>query len=163
MNVVLNNEPTPPRDRRRSANAIKAGMRELGVQLSLLSREVGAKAGVNDPDLDVLDMIVRHGPLSPSALARLARLHPATMTGVLDRLEQGGWIVRERDANDRRAVVVRVVKEKSADIFGLYSGMNAEMDALITGFDDEQLAAIAEFIERTTQAGQVSVERLAEQ
>jgi DNA-binding MarR family transcriptional regulator len=108
-------------------------------------------------------MIVRSGPLSPSALARLARLHPATMTGVLDRLEQGGWIVRERDANDRRAVVVRVVKERSADIFRLYSGMNAEMDGIIDGFDESQLAAIAEFIERTTRAGQLSVDQLAEQ
>ncbi|MEP6479311.1 MAG: MarR family transcriptional regulator [Rhodoglobus sp.] len=154
---------TEPRDRRRSANAIKAGMRELGVQLSLLNRQVGARAGVNDPDLDVLDMIVRHGPLSPSALARLARLHPATMTGVLDRLEQGGWIVRERDANDRRAVVVRAQKAKSVDILRLYSGMNSEMDGILDGYDEGQLVAIADFIERTTEAGRLSVEQLAEQ
>lgn len=138
-------------------------MRELGVQLSLLNRQVGARAGVNDPDLDVLDMIVRHGPLSPSALARLARLHPATMTGVLDRLEQGGWIVRERDANDRRAVVVRAQKAKSVDILRLYSGMNSEMDGILDGYDEGQLVAIADFIERTTEAGRLSVEQLAEQ
>jgi MarR family len=40
-----------------------------------------------------LDLITRHGPLSPSAPARRAGLHPATMTGILDRLERGGWVI----------------------------------------------------------------------
>jgi DNA-binding MarR family transcriptional regulator len=35
--------------------------------------------------------------LSPSVLARRAGLHPATMTGILDRLERGRWITRDRD------------------------------------------------------------------
>jgi DNA-binding MarR family transcriptional regulator len=64
--------------------------------------------------LECLDLIDRYGPLSPSALARRAGLHPATMTGVLDRLERDGWIVRERDPADRRGVLVQPVRSRCA-------------------------------------------------
>src|SRR4029453_11698775 len=36
-------------------------------------------------------------PPNPSALARRAGLHPATITGILDRLQRGGGVARERD------------------------------------------------------------------
>ena len=75
------------------------------MQLSLLNLHVGAHLDLKDVDLNCLDLLASHGPLSPTALARRAGLHPATMTGILDRLERGGWVARERDPSDRRAVV----------------------------------------------------------
>src|SRR4029434_10305535 len=112
------------RRRRRLTRAIKASLRELSNQLSLLNHHVGAHVELKDVDLDCLELINRHGPLNPSALARRAGLHPATMTGILDRLERGGWVTRDRDPNDRRAVVVRVRRDRGAELFRLYAGMN---------------------------------------
>src|SRR5215216_4683948 len=83
--------------RRRLSTEIKESLRELSIQLSLLNHQVVAHLGLKDGDLQCLDLINRHGPLSPSALARRAGLHPATITGILDRLERGGWVARERD------------------------------------------------------------------
>jgi DNA-binding MarR family transcriptional regulator len=34
-------------------------------------------------------------------------LPPSTLTGILDRLTEAGWLAREADPDDRRAVVVR--------------------------------------------------------
>src|ERR1041385_3353494 len=76
--------------RRRLTTAIKESLRELAIQLSLLNHHVSAHLALNDVDLDCLDLINRHGPLSPSALARLAGLHPAPMTRILGRLLTGG-------------------------------------------------------------------------
>src|SRR5687768_12504578 len=92
--------------RRRLTAEVKQSLRDLRIQLALLSHRVGARLDLRDVDHDCLDLLARHGHLSPTALARLAGLHPATMTGVLDRLEKSGWLARERDPADRRAVIL---------------------------------------------------------
>ncbi|HEX2372424.1 MAG TPA: MarR family transcriptional regulator, partial [Actinomycetota bacterium] len=124
-------------------------MRELSIQLSLLNHHVGAHLDLKDIDLGCLDTIARHGPLTPSALARSAGLHPATMTGILDRLERGGWIARDRDPSDRRAVLVRALRDRNAEIFRLYAGMNASLDQILTTYTDEELDLLAKFLDRT--------------
>jgi DNA-binding MarR family transcriptional regulator len=97
----------------------------------------------------------------PSALARRAGLHPATMTGILDRLERGGWVARERDPDDRRAVVVRVLRDRAAELFGLYAGMNTAMDQICAGYSDTELELLADFLRRTTNAGRDATDELA--
>src|SRR5262249_44791207 len=127
------------RGRRRSITAIKASLRHLRNELSVINRHVGAHVDLRDVDMDCLDLINAEGPMSPSALARRCGLHPATMTGVLDRLERGGWIVRERDAADRRAVVVRALRDRNAQLYELFAGMNSALDEICADYDDAEL------------------------
>ena len=151
------------RARRRLITTIKESLRAMGTQLSLLNHQVGARVELKDVDLNCLDLLARHGPLSPTALARRAGLHPATVTGILDRLERGGWVVRDRDpdAPDRRGVTVRPLRERGADLYRLYSGMNASLDEICAGYDDAELELLAGFLRRTTHAGQSAAADLA--
>jgi DNA-binding MarR family transcriptional regulator len=148
------------RRRRRQLQAIKESLRALSNQLSLLNHQVSAHVELKDVDLECLELINRHGPLNPSALARRAGLHPATMTGILDRLERGGWVARERDPGDRRAVVVRARRDRTAELFRLYAGMNRAMDQICAGYSDDQLDLLAEFLGRTTTAGRDATDEL---
>jgi len=141
--------------------AIKRSLRELSIQLSLLNHRVGAHLDLKDVDLDCLDLIARYGPLSPSALARRAGLHPATMTGILDRLERAGWVARDRDPADRRAVVVRARGDRIAEVVRLYSGMNTSMDQICAGYGDTELELLADFLRRTADAGRSATDELA--
>jgi len=152
------------RRRRQAANRIKEAMRELSNQLALLNHHVGVRLSLRDVDLDCLDLIDRHGPLSPGALARRAGLHPATVTGILDRLQRGGWIVRERDpdATDRRSVAVRALRDRNGELFRLYAGMNASMDEICAGYDEGQLTVIADFLRRAGEAGRRATDELTD-
>ena len=141
--------------------AIKQSMRELSVQLSVLNHQVAAHLDLTDIDLDCLDFISREGPLSPSALARRTGLHPATMTGILDRLEQRGWIARDRDPSDRRAVVVRANRTRNAEVMRLYSGMNTSMDRICAGYGEPELELLADFLRRTADAGRNATDELS--
>jgi DNA-binding MarR family transcriptional regulator len=161
MSSVLSENADARRRKRRLTNTIKESLRELSIQLSLLNHQVGAHLDIKDVDLDCLDLVARHGPLSPSALARRAGLHPATMTGVLDRLERGGWITRDRDPSDRRGVAVSARRERGAEMLGLYSGMNGSMDRLCAGYGEEELTLLADFLRRTADAGRAATEELA--
>jgi DNA-binding MarR family transcriptional regulator len=149
------------RQRRRLTTGIKDSLRELGIQLSLLNHQVGARLELKDVDFDCLDIVNRYGPLSPSALARRAGLHAATMTGILDRLERAGWVARERDPADRRAVTVRALRDRTGELIRLFGGMNHAMDDVCAGYTEEQLALIGDFLRRTAGAGHESAERLA--
>jgi DNA-binding MarR family transcriptional regulator len=144
------------------AAAIGTSLRDLAIQLSLLNHQVGAQLDLRDVDLDCLDLIDRLGPLSPSALARRAGLHPATITGILDRLEAGGWVVRERDPADRRAVVVRSLRDRYSDLLRLYAGMNRSMNKIYAGYDESELELIADFLDRTANAGRSATEELSD-
>jgi DNA-binding MarR family transcriptional regulator len=85
------------------------------------------------------------------------------MTGVLDRLERGGWITRDRDpqALDRRSVTVRATRDRASEVFHLYAAMNASMDEICDRYDDAQLEVLADFLQRTTRAGRTATEELA--
>jgi DNA-binding MarR family transcriptional regulator len=146
--------------RQRIASEIRDSLRELRIQLALLNYRVGSQAELKDIDLDCIDILDAYGPLSPSALARRAGLHPATMTGVLDRLERGGWIVRERDPSDRRAVAVRVVRDRFGELLGLYAGMARAMNKVLAGYSDRELEVIADFMRKTLEAGRAATEDL---
>jgi DNA-binding MarR family transcriptional regulator len=148
------------RRRRRLTTAIKQSLRELAIQLSVLNHQVVARLDLNDIDLNCLDLVARYGPHSPSTLARRAGLHPATLTGVLDRLERGGWVVRERDPADRRAVRIRARRERNAEITRLYAGMNSSMDGICAGYGEVELATVADFLRRTASAGQSATDEL---
>jgi len=151
------------RRRRRLTAGIKDSMRELTNQVSLLNHQVGNRLELKDVDLDCLDLIARDGPLSPSALARRAGLHPATITGILDRLQRAGWVARERDpdAADRRAVTVRVRPDRGGEIYRLYAGMNSALDGICAGYSEPELAVLADFLRRATEAGRVATDELA--
>jgi DNA-binding MarR family transcriptional regulator len=150
------------RARRRRIAAAKQSLRELRIELAVLNHRVGSKIEIKDIDLDCLDVIVRHGPLSPTALARRVGIHLATMTGILARLESGGWIVRDRVDNDRRAVLVRGVPDKQRDIVRLYGGMNNALDEILDSYSDDQIDLVVDFLRRCTQAGQMATDRFAE-
>jgi DNA-binding MarR family transcriptional regulator len=127
----------------------------------MLNRQVGSHLELKDIDMDCLDLINRHGPLSPSAVARRAGLHPATMTGILDRLERSGWVVRERDPVDRRAVTIRALRDRNRELYQLLSGMNSAMDEICAGYDEAQLDILADFLRRTIDAGRDATHDLA--
>ncbi|GAB2712287.1 MarR family winged helix-turn-helix transcriptional regulator [Nocardia thraciensis] len=151
------------RRRRKLTVEVKDALRELNIQLSLLNRRFGGRVEVRDVDWTCLDLINRHGPMSPTELSRRAGLHPATLTGILDRLQRGGWIMRERepDSTDRRAVTLRAVRERNAELHEVFSGMNGRMDDLCGRYSTAELEVIADFLRRTRAAGHESAEELA--
>jgi DNA-binding MarR family transcriptional regulator len=164
MSSIPSREADALRRRRRLYRTVKEALRDLGGQLSLLNHSVGTRLDLRATDLECLDLITRYGPLSPSALARRGGLHPATMTGILDRLERAGWIERRRDPSDRRGVVVQAARGRGAEILRLYlvdSGMNTAMDEICADYDDGELELLAGFLRRTADAGRTAAEKLS--
>jgi DNA-binding MarR family transcriptional regulator len=149
------------RRRIRLTARIKDGLRDLSIQLALLSHQVGTHLDLRDTDLECLDLVSRFGPIGPTALSKRAGMHPATLTGVLDRLERGGWVVRTPNPTDRRSILVKVVQEKEAEVAFMFSGLDTAMDGVCAEYEDADLMMIADFLLRTAKAGRAATDDLA--
>ena len=87
--------------------ALRRITRAADIHSHLLQRDYG----VTGPQLSTLRVVHRMQPVSTGALARAAYIGYATLTGILDRLEEHGYVTRTRDPADRRTVILNMTKE----------------------------------------------------
>lgn len=150
---------TPAADRAATAAALAEAMRASSALSVLLSQAIADRVGISPTDLESLDLVIRHGPLTAGRLAELTGLTTGAVTGLVDRLERRGYVRREPDPADRRRVVVRAIPENAEPDFGPpFAAMAEAMDRLVAGYGDEDLAAILDFFER---AGAIAAEQIA--
>jgi DNA-binding MarR family transcriptional regulator len=146
MSSVSPTDADASRARRRTMNRITDGIRELGVVMTVLNLRAGEQVGLRDVEMKALDVLMREGAMSAKALGQRLAMHPATMTGILDKLEKGGWITRERDPDDRRVVLIQPVRERVGEIVRLFAGMNNLATEMLDRYDTGQLETIADFL-----------------
>lgn len=63
---------------------------------------------VSAPQLNCLMALFKNGPLPPSQIARHILVESSTVTGVIDRLEQKGFVKRIRSSQDRRKIFIEL-------------------------------------------------------
>ncbi len=78
------------------------------------SKKAEHATGLTGPQLWAIKTIAQGAPLMVSELARRMYLHPATVVGILDRLEKQGLVVRVRSTEDRRVVRVELTGQGRA-------------------------------------------------
>src|SRR6185503_3710439 len=72
------------------------------------SKAMARTLGVTGPQRFVLRVVERHPGISSGALAEYLHLHPSTLTGVLQRLDDRGLLERRRDPEDARRVLLEL-------------------------------------------------------
>ncbi len=70
------------------------------------SKKVERTTGLTSSQLWAIKVLAEGAPMTVSELARRMYLHPATVVGILDRLESHDLIKRTRSKEDRRVVWV---------------------------------------------------------
>src|SRR5215510_11464884 len=93
--------------------AFATAMRRTGSLMQLMGMAAADRIGINATDLNCLNILSFSGRMTAGELARATGLTTASITGVVDRLEEAGYVTRERDPRDRRRVVVQVVLERA--------------------------------------------------
>src|SRR5580693_5223327 len=98
----------PDPGRRRLESEFLLVLRRAGSVMQLLGAASAERIGINVTDLNCLNILALTGSMTAGELARETGLTTASITGVLDRLEEAGFVRRERDPGDRRRVIVRL-------------------------------------------------------
>ena len=135
-------------------------LRLLGARSVMLSQAVASRFGLSPADLETLDLLGTHGPLTAGRLAELTGLTTGAITGVVDRLEREGLVRRERDAEDRRRVIVHLVPERARAIGRLYEPLARAMAELHGRYTTEQLALVLDYTRRGNAIALEQIERV---
>lgn len=85
---------------------ILQSLRRIIRAVDIHSRQLKQKHNITAPQLVCLLAIVEKKTLTVANLAKEIHLSPSTVVGILDRLEERGLVMRNRDNKDRRVVKV---------------------------------------------------------
>ena len=113
---------------------------------------LAAQLTVNPTDLAAMEHLIRSGPLGATELARRLGITPPAVTAVVDRLEELGHATRVTNPADRRAVVVTPAPASVQKAMSILMPMIGDIDATLDGFDAEEQAIIARYLERVVAA-----------
>ena len=150
----------PERARRRLESEFLLAVRRAGSVLQLLGAASADKIGINVTDLNCLNILALSGHLTAGELAKRTGLTTASITGVLDRLEEAGFVRRERDPVDRRRVIVRLDAGRGMrDVAPVFAPVIAAWRAVAAQYTDDELRLILGFQE---QLERIMLDRLVE-
>ena len=136
-------------------------VRRMGVQSVLMGRAVADRFGMHPTDLETLDLIVLSEQTTAGDLAKATGLTSGAMTTVVDRLERAGYVMRVADPNDRRRHFIRVKPEAAERVGATYDRLEAAVVQLWSGYRDDELKLILDFLTRSTDAAVTFVEQIS--
>jgi DNA-binding MarR family transcriptional regulator len=143
--------------------AFAAAMRQTGALMQLLSQAAADRIGINATDLNCLNILSFNGHMTAGELARATGLTTASITGVIDRLEEAGYVTRERDPHDRRRVVVTMVLDRAMrDVASVFQPVLRDWRKMAARYSDDDLRLIVDYYARMAQIFRTHLDRLRE-
>jgi DNA-binding MarR family transcriptional regulator len=117
----------------------------------LFHASVASLMGLHPTDYKALGILERLGAMSAGDLAERAGLATASVTNLIDRLEQKGFVRRGRDTTDRRRVVVEPVRDRLTAGRTVFASTQRSLSRLLARYSDEDLVVIADFLRRNAE------------
>ncbi len=146
---------------RRDSAMERAGevMRDFMARAVLFQDAVAKWGGVNSTDLQCVGLLMSDGPATPGELAERSGLTAGgAITAVIDRLESAGFVRRDRDADDRRRVIVTAIPEAVFARFGeVYGRVGERWRAYLDTLTDEQLEFANELLQRAADVNREEI------
>lgn len=144
-----------PAARKRQELIAALGMagRELSAHTVMFHAAVAERLQLSVTDHKAFDFILRHGPVSAGQLAEITGLTTGAVTGVIDRLEQAGYVERVRDEADRRKVLVRssLTAARERRCCELFDSLGEGVGEVAATYSDRDLEVILDFLRRTVE------------
>src|SRR5579862_4021741 len=151
----------PPQKRAELLKALQTAARESTTATVLFHFAIGERFGFSGSDARALDILDRLGPLSAGEIAEKTGLATASVTSLIDRLEEKGRVRRVRDPKDRRRVIVQLGKH-SEDLGEFYMAFGERMQALFQRYTDEEIDFIVGFLRVQAEKIREETQRLTQ-
>lgn len=121
---------------------LAGGLRTVVNRLGHVLRGSAARQGVTPTRLTALVTLERHGALRAGDLAARLSITAASMSRLAEVMEEGGWVRREADPEDRRASLLSISDHGRATLAELRRESTGELAEGILALTGDERAAL---------------------
>lgn len=100
--------------------------------------------GITIPQSLVIGTLLKYGEMKITELSKKINLSNSTISGIVDRLEKQGLVLRTRSLEDRRIVFVNVTPKFSEMYKGIYKKTEESFEELLSPASSEDLDKVIE-------------------
>jgi DNA-binding MarR family transcriptional regulator len=111
-----------------------------------LNREALEPLHVSPSHGRALNVLMRHGPMRPGALAEHLRIAARSATEVVDDLQDRGLVARAPDPDDRRATLVTLTESGTATGAAIKAARQAAAERFFAGLGGGERAELARIL-----------------
>lgn len=104
-------------------------IKDINMLMSQSIRAMFDESGLTTPQIMLMATLSKHGSMKISELSEKLKLSNSTISGIVDRLENQGYVERVRNKEDRRVVHVSI-SEKSSKL--THSAIHEKLEADLT-------------------------------
>jgi DNA-binding MarR family transcriptional regulator len=101
--------------------------------------------GVPDAALNAIYRLVTdgdHGGVTMKDFAQTLGVSPAVLTGIVDRLEEQGWVRRQLHRTDRRSTVVVATVDENSEVMRVLHALDAPIREVANSIDERAAAIV---------------------
>ncbi|MCI1590214.1 MarR family winged helix-turn-helix transcriptional regulator [Heyndrickxia oleronia] len=135
-------------------------LRQNSARAVMLHQLISEKMGLNATDHKCLDYLNRTGPVTAGQLADITGLTTGAVTNIIDRLEKAGYVIRDKDPNDRRRVVVKPIPEGSAQLSPMFHSIMQSTLNIISRYNEQEILLILDFIRQCNEMTLVEMNKM---
>ncbi|MET9221870.1 MarR family winged helix-turn-helix transcriptional regulator [Streptomyces sp. NPDC088197] len=140
---------------------LSVASRHYTASYALFNQALADYFGLHPTDVQCLNLLsLESRPVTIGRIAELTGLTTGSATRLVDRLERAGYVVRERDTEDRRRVMVTTVPDRMADFGRVWGGLSGGWWRMLDSYDDDQLALLLAHMRRTVDLSTAQIARL---
>ncbi len=130
-------------------DAALIALRQILQATEINSRALAKSSGLTASQHIVLQVLATESGLTQAALAQRASLSQATVTTLLEKMGARGLIDRQRDACDKRRVLVKITEEGQRTLDAAPSLLQARFAKRFAMLEDWEKAFLVAALERT--------------
>jgi DNA-binding MarR family transcriptional regulator len=130
---------------------VLCSLRRIIRSVDIYSRQLNSEVGLTSPQLICLQSVVQADNSTLTMLTKAVSLSGSTVTGIVDRLETKGLLVRERATSDRRKIYLRPTTEGVEIVKASPSLLQDKFAASLGDLETNEQVKIAESLEHIVE------------
>ena len=111
--------------------------------------------GLNISEFAVLELLYNKGPQPINRIQERILIANSSTTYVLDKLQKKEYVVRQKDENDKRSMIVLLTDKGEELIKEIFPTHSALLSSLFDALSDEELELFRDMLKRISAAARV--------